>query len=97
MRTCRRLGIEAVAVYSKSDAGSAHVQAADVAVPIGPGAPRSSYLSAEKLVEAARLTRADAVHPGYGFLSESPSFAQKVVDAGLRLDRTAPGDDRRHG
>ena len=83
MRTCRRLGIEAVAVYSESDAGSAHVQAADVAVPIGPGAPRSSYLSAEKLVEAARLTRADAVHPGYGFLSESPSFAQKVVDAGL--------------
>ena len=98
-RTCRRLGIEAVAVYSESDAGSAHVQAADVAVPIGPGAPRSSYLSAEKLVEAARLTRADAVIRATAFSLRAPrslrrSSTPRLVWIGPRPETIAAMGDK---
>jgi 3-methylcrotonyl-CoA carboxylase alpha subunit len=82
-RTARRMGIRTVAVFSSADRGAPHVLACDEAVPIGPPPASGSYLRAERLLEAARLTGADAVHPGYGFLSESPDFAEAVAAAGL--------------
>jgi acetyl-CoA carboxylase biotin carboxylase subunit len=82
-RTCRELGIPTVAVYSEADADAPHVFAAQDAVAIGPAEPARSYLSIERLIEAARRTGADAVHPGYGFLSESAAFARACRGAGL--------------
>ncbi|MEU4498035.1 acetyl-CoA carboxylase biotin carboxylase subunit [Streptomyces sp. NBC_00210] len=83
IRTCREMGIRTVAVHSTADKDSAHVRAADAAVQIGPGMPRKSYLSAPAVIEAALRTGADAVHPGYGFLSEDPDFAEICADNGL--------------
>jgi propionyl-CoA carboxylase alpha chain len=81
--TCRRLGIETVAVHSDADAGLPFVREADVAVRLPGDAPADTYLRADLLVAAARRTGADAVHPGYGFLSENPEFARAVEAAGL--------------
>ena len=81
--TCRRLGIETVAVHSDADAGLPYVREADVAVHLPGNAPADTYLRADLLVEAARRAGADAVHPGYGFLSENADFARAVIDAGL--------------
>jgi acetyl-CoA/propionyl-CoA carboxylase biotin carboxyl carrier protein len=81
--TLRRLGIRSVAVYSDADAGARHVLAADVAVRIGPAKAAESYLSAERIVAAAVRTGAQAVHPGYGFLSENAAFAAACAQAGL--------------
>jgi acetyl-CoA carboxylase biotin carboxylase subunit len=80
---CRELGIESVAVYSDADRRALHVARADRAVPIGAAAPAESYLSIPRILAAARAAGADAVHPGYGFLSENPAFAAACVDAGL--------------
>src|SRR5574343_642986 len=81
--TARRLGVRTVAVYSEADADARHVHACDEAVPIGGPAPRDSYPRWERILEAARATGAQAVHPGYGFLSENAEFAQACADAGL--------------
>jgi propionyl-CoA carboxylase alpha chain len=81
--TCRSLGIETVAVYSDADAHAPHVREADLAVRLPGEAPAQTYLRIEEIVAAARDVHADAVHPGYGFLSENADFAQAVIDAGL--------------
>ncbi len=83
IRACRDLGIESVAVYSEADRTSLHVRYADEAVFIGPPPPRESYLLAEKIIEAAKKTGADAIHPGYGFLSEREFFSQMCQDEGI--------------
>lgn len=82
-RACRELGISPVAVYSEVDRASLHVRFADQAVLIGPAPSSQSYLSIEKIIAAAKRTGAEAIHPGYGFLSENADFAQAVEDAGL--------------
>src|ERR1043165_9950432 len=83
IRTARRLGIRTVAVYSDADAKALHVRMADEAVHIGPSPARESYLRGDRIIAAAKATRAEAIHPGYGFLSENADFAQAVIDAGL--------------
>jgi len=83
LRTLREMDIASVAVYSDADRDALHVQAADEAVPLGDPRPATSYLDIDKLLDAARKTGAQAIHPGYGFLSESPVFARRVADAGL--------------
>ncbi|WP_420638617.1 biotin carboxylase N-terminal domain-containing protein [Candidatus Poriferisocius sp.] len=83
IRTARRLGHATVAVYAEPDAGAPFVADADEAVPIGPADLAASYLSVERLLDAAAISGADAVHPGYGFLSENAAFATAVIDAGL--------------
>ncbi len=83
IRTAREMGIRTVAVYSDADAKALHVRQADEAVHIGPSPARESYLVGEKIIAAAKQTGAEAIHPGYGFLSENADFAQAVIDAGL--------------
>ena len=89
-RTARRLGIATVAVYSDADASLPFVREADVAVRLGPAPARESYLDVERILAAARETGADLVHPGYGFLAESPGFASAVAQAGLRFVGPTP-------
>ncbi|MBL8656262.1 MAG: acetyl/propionyl/methylcrotonyl-CoA carboxylase subunit alpha [Altererythrobacter sp.] len=83
IRTARAMGIASVAVYSDADAKALHVRQADEAVHIGPSPAAESYLVGDKIIAAAKQTGADAIHPGYGFLSENAGFAQAVIDAGL--------------
>jgi 3-methylcrotonyl-CoA carboxylase alpha subunit len=83
IRTARRMGVRTVAVYSDADAKALHVREADEAVHIGPSPARESYLVGERIIAAAKETGAEAIHPGYGFLSENADFAQAVIDAGL--------------
>ncbi len=83
IRTARAMGIATVAVYSDADAKALHVRSADEAVHIGPSPAAESYLVGEKIIAAAKQTGAEAIHPGYGFLSENADFAQVVMDAGL--------------
>ena len=82
---CRELGIESVAVFSEPDRHAKHVLLADRAVAIGPADPSDSYLSADAILRAAESSGADAVHPGYGFLSENADFAARCEHAGLRF------------
>jgi 3-methylcrotonyl-CoA carboxylase alpha subunit len=83
IRTARDLGVRTVAVYSDADSKALHVRMADDAVHIGPSPARESYLVGDKIIAAAKDSRAEAIHPGYGFLSENADFAQSVTDAGL--------------
>jgi 3-methylcrotonyl-CoA carboxylase alpha subunit len=83
MRTCRRLGIRTIAVYSDADAGALHARSADEAIRIGPAPARSSYLDMDAILAAAQRSGADALHPGYGFLSENGAFVRRCEEAGL--------------
>jgi len=83
MRACREMGITSIAVFSDADAGAPHVAAADTAERIGPPAPSASYLDMGAILAAAERSKADAIHPGYGFLSENADFARAVIRAGL--------------
>ncbi|MFB0613775.1 acetyl/propionyl/methylcrotonyl-CoA carboxylase subunit alpha [Aurantiacibacter poecillastricola] len=91
IRTCRELGVATVAVYSDADARALHVRQADEAVHIGPAPAAESYLVGETIIAAAKQTGAEAIHPGYGFLSENAGFAQAVIDAGLIWVGPKPG------
>jgi len=90
MRSAREMGIKTVAVYSAADRGALHVRYADEAVFIGEAPSNQSYLVIDKIIEACRITGAEAIHPGYGFLSENAAFARKVRDAGLILIGPSP-------
>ncbi|MDO5334881.1 MAG: acetyl-CoA carboxylase biotin carboxylase subunit [Coriobacteriia bacterium] len=90
IRAAKSMGIKTVAVYSEADKNSLHVQLADQAVCIGPAASLQSYLKIEAILDAARETNADAIHPGYGFLSESSAFAQACIDAGIAFIGPGP-------
>ena len=83
IRTARRLGVRTVAVYSDADAKALHVRMADEAVHIGPSPAADSYLRGDRIIDAAKASGAEAIHPGYGFLSENADFAQGVIDAGM--------------
>jgi acetyl-CoA carboxylase biotin carboxylase subunit len=96
-RTCHARGIATVAVYSEADRAALHVREAQEAVLLGPAPSRESYLRVDRILEAARRTGADAVHPGYGFLSENAEFAEAVVGAGLRFIGPPPEAIRRMG
>src|SRR5260370_1984110 len=83
IRTARAMGLRTVGVYSETDRDAMHVAKADEAVLLGPARARDSYLNIERVIEAARNSGAEAVHPGYGFLSENAEFAQACADASL--------------
>ena len=85
IRTAKRMGIATVAVYSDADDGALHVQMADEAVHVGGSASAESYLVAERIVQAAKDTGAEAIHPGYGFLSENAAFAEMLDTVGITL------------
>src|SRR5258708_39380601 len=87
LRTLRRMNIRSVAVHSDADAFARHAREADEAVSVGGSRPSDSYLRADRILEAAVQTGADAIHPGYGFLSERADFAQACEDGGIRFIR----------
>ena len=81
--SCKKLKFHSIAVYSDIDKNGKHVRKADESIHIGGSKAQDSYLSTDKIIEAAKKTKADAIHPGYGFLAENDQFAQKVIDAGI--------------
>ncbi len=97
IRTLRKMGVGSVAVYSEADAGSLHVEQADEAVPIGPAPAAQSYLNVETILRVAKETGAQAIHPGYGFLSENAAFAESCAAAGIVFIGPKPDQMRRFG
>jgi acetyl-CoA carboxylase biotin carboxylase subunit len=97
IRACREAGVESVAVYSDVDHQALHARLADYAVPLGPAAPAESYLNTPKLIDAARTTGADGIHPGYGFLAERATFARACEEAGLVFIGPSAGAIERMG
>lgn len=97
IRACRELGVTSVAVYSEADVDSMHVQLADEAVCIGPGASKDSYLKADRIIAAAEITEAEAIHPGYGFLSENARFAEICQSCNIKFIGPTPETIRRMG
>ncbi len=90
IRTCREMGIKTVAVYSTADADSLHVRFADEAVCIGPAPSAQSYLKMQNIIAAAEITNADAIHPGYGFLSENAKFSELCQKHGIKFIGASP-------
>ncbi len=97
IRTCREMGIKSVAVYSKADADSLHVRFADEAVCIGPAPSSESYLNIPRIIAAAEITNADAIHPGYGFLSENSKFSRICEENGIKFIGATPEQIDRMG
>ncbi|NBC21593.1 MAG: acetyl/propionyl-CoA carboxylase subunit alpha, partial [Alphaproteobacteria bacterium] len=91
IKTCRRIGVKTVVVYSDADAGSMAVEMADEAVHIGPSPAGESYLVMDKIIDAVRQTGAQAVHPGFGFLSENPAFARRLAEEEITFIGPNPG------
>ena len=85
IRTCKDLGIKTVAIYSEADRNSLHVITADEAYLVGPAEPQESYLNLNKIIDIAKHSKAEAIHPGYGFLSENPLFARQCEEHGIRF------------
>src|SRR5215469_1587617 len=85
IRACREMGVASVAVFSEVDRAALHVSKADEAYPIGPAPARESYLNIAKILDVARRSGAEAIHPGYGFLSENARFAQACAEAGIKF------------
>ena len=83
IRSCRKMDITTIAIFSEADEHSLHVELADEAICIGPPEAHKSYLVIDRIIEAAQSTNVDAIHPGYGFLAESATFAEAVIAAGL--------------
>ena len=96
-RACRELGIKSVVVYSEADRDAKYVKLADEAVCIGPAPSAQSYLNMPAIISAAEVTDAEAIHPGYGFLSENADFAERVEQKRLRLHRPDARIDPHHG
>jgi geranyl-CoA carboxylase alpha subunit len=96
-RTAKRMGLRTVAIYSDADSNALHIREADAAVRIGPAVPRESYLNIAAVIDAAKRSGADAVHPGYGFLAENADFAQAVIDGGLTWVGPSPHVIRQMG
>src|ERR1051326_2686772 len=90
MRACREMGIKTVAVYSEADFGALHVRMADEAYAIGPAPSRESYLVIDKVIDVAKRAKADAVHPGYGFLSENAPFSKACSDSSITFIGPSP-------
>ena len=90
IRTCKEMGISTVAVYSSADEDSLHVKFADEAVCIGPPSSTLSYLNMPNIIAAAEITNADAIHPGYGFLSENATFSEMCRDHGIKFIGASP-------
>jgi acetyl-CoA carboxylase biotin carboxylase subunit len=97
IRTCREMGIKTVAIYSTADRDSLHVRFADEAVCIGPASSAESYLSIPKIMAAAEITNADAIHPGYGFLAENADFAEVCAEYGIKFIGPSPDHIRKMG
>ena len=97
IRTCRELGIGTVAVYSEADQDSLHVRIADEAVCIGPPPAPESYLNVPRIISAAEVTGAEAIHPGYGFLSENADFSEVCESCRIVFIGPTPGPDPEHG
>ena len=96
-RACRELGIKTVAVYSEADMSAKYVKLADEAVCIGPASPKDSYLNIPAIIAAAEVTEAEAIHPGYGFLSENADFAEQVLKSGFSFIGPPPNIIRQMG
>ncbi len=96
-RTAKALGMRTIAVYSSADARALHPRLCDEAYFIGPAEPRESYLAADKLIEVAKKTGAECVHPGYGFLSENARFRRGLRASRIGIRRSAARGDPRHG
>jgi acetyl-CoA carboxylase biotin carboxylase subunit len=90
IRTCQKLGIKAVAIYSEADQKARHVKLADEAYLVGAAPPQESYLNLDRILEIARVSRAEAIHPGYGFLSENPAFAKRCDELGIQFIGPSP-------
>src|SRR5215210_8784744 len=90
LRALNAMGVASVAVYSEADAGAPYLAMASETYPIGPAPARESYLNEETLLDVLRKSRADGLHPGYGFLSENARFAQRVIDCGTRFIGPSP-------
>ena len=97
MRACRELGVETVAIYSDADINSLHVKYADEAFPVGEAPPSKSYLNIDRILEVAKKSGAEAVHPGYGFLAENYRFARRCQEEGVIVHRAVMADDRDDG
>ena len=90
LRALAEMGVHSVAVYSEADAGAPYLDMATENYAIGPAPPRESYLNQDAIIDVLKRSRADALHPGYGFLSENASFAQRVIDSGARFIGPSP-------